>query len=249
MTKIDARYEKDIAVLTLDRPNALNAINGQTVADLNRELDRIEVDACLGFVLTGAGRAFCAGADLKEDLPDPEKRVAEMHALALRLARFPKISVAALNGLAFGGGLELAMACTFRIAAPDVQLSLPEAKHLKTMPGYGGTQLLPRLVGKAAALELLLTGDVIDAVRAERIGLINGIAEDCVVAAIDLVRRASVAGPITIGLIRDVVEQGVRCDLEAGLQLESAAVAKASKSPAARAAIAAFSQRGSASLK
>ncbi|MFY9329984.1 MAG: enoyl-CoA hydratase/isomerase family protein [Georgfuchsia sp.] len=249
MTTVISRRTADILILTLDRPDSLNAISGRTIGGLNQALDEMEADDSLGFVLTGSGRAFCAGADLKENLADPEVRVREMHRLALRLAAFPKISVAAINGLAFGGGLELAMACTFRIAAPGAKMGLPEAKVLKALPGYGGTQLLPRLVGKSAALEMLLTGDSVTAQRAETMGLVNGLAEDCVEAAVDLVRRASVSGPTTINLIRNVVEDGLRCDLPTALTLEAEAAAKAGKSPEARAAIAAFAAKGGASLR
>ena len=213
-----------IAVLSLNRPEALNAISGQTVRELNAALDRIETDETSGLVLTGMGRAFCAGADLKEAGLRPEERVAEMHELVLRLAGFPKISVAAINGLALGGGLELAMACTLRVAATDVPMGLPEAKRLGLFPAYGGTQLLPRLVGEAKALELILTGEPVDSREALRIGLINRVADDCVKAAIDLARAATVATPAAVSIIRRLVAQGDGTPLAEGLAREAAAV-------------------------
>lgn len=249
MTAITFSRIGDVALLTLDRPQALNAISSRTIADLNAALDAVANDDSVALVLTGTGRAFCAGADLREPLIDPQSRVAAMHALVLRLAEYPKVSVAAINGLAYGGGLELAMACTLRVAVPDARMALPEVKALKLIPGYGGTQLLPRLIGEARSLQMLLTGDAVDAAEACRIGLVNMIAEDCVAAAADLAQRASVAGPSTSHLIRRTVAAGLRTDLAAGLALEAEAVRKAAQSPEARAAIDAFAAKGSASLK
>lgn len=229
-------------VLTLHRPEALNAISGRTVAELNAALDAAEADDSLALVITGSGRAFCAGADLKAPLPDPAERVREMHRLVLRLANFPKVSVAAINGLAFGGGLELAMSCTLRVAAPGAKLGLPEAKLLKAFPAYGGTQLLPRLVGHGKAMELLLTGLPIESAEALRIGLVNRVAEDCPGAALSLAREASVGGRTAIGLIRRLVIGGAALPLAEGLAMEAIAAEQVSQSEETRAAVRAFAQ-------
>jgi len=231
-----------VAVLRLNRPEVLNAIDGAVVSELNAALDRIAADSSVALVITGTGRAFCAGADLKERDAHPGGRVAEMHRLVLRLAEFPKVSVAAINGLAFGGGLELAMACSLRVAASTATMGLPEAKRLRAFPAYGGTQLLPRLVGEAKALELILTGDPVDAREAERIGLVNRTADDPLAAAIGLARAASVAMPMAVSAVRRLVAQAGRSPLEEGLASEAGAVAQFSQSPEVRAMIQAFAR-------
>src|SRR5690606_27796139 len=125
-----------IAIIRLDRPKVLNAINEAMVDEIEDALDRFEEDAAVrALVIIGTGRAFCVGSDLKEGGGDPDARIARMHRLMLRLIAYPKVSVAAFNGLALGGGLEIGMACTFRVAAPDARLGLPEVTHA-LMPAY-----------------------------------------------------------------------------------------------------------------
>jgi len=138
------------AVLTMNRPSSLNAITTEMLEQLDHELDVIEQDSTRAFLLTGTGRGFCPGTDLKEPPKDTQQRINQVHQLVLRMVNFSKLSVAAINGLALGGGLELAMACNFRVAAPEAKLGLPEIK-IGLMPAYGGTALLPRLVGSARA--------------------------------------------------------------------------------------------------
>lgn len=172
------REDRDgCAVLTLNRPHKLNAIDHTLLDLLEQALQRLETDDTRAFVITGQGRAFCAGSDLSQVDSDLVSRVRRMHRLAARLQSHPKPSVAALNGMTLGGGLELASACTLRIAAPNVSLGLPEVK-LGVMPMYGATALVPTLIGTARSLELMLTGESIKSEQAERWGLVNRISQD-----------------------------------------------------------------------
>ena len=170
------REDRDVvAVLILNRARVLNAISDDLLDALDGHLDTVEKDPAIrAVVFTGAGRAFCAGSDLSHR-GDMSVRVARMHRLIERFRAYPKPTVAALNGLAFGGGLELALACDFRIAAPNLQVGLPEVK-LGLIPLYGGTALLPRLVGESRALELMLGGDPISTEQALQWGLVNRLS-------------------------------------------------------------------------
>lgn len=175
--------EGGLAVLTLDRPEALNALSFAIIREIGEALDTVAGDASVrALMITGAGeKAFCAGADIKElrnrSLME-QKRGAELgQSVFAKLDALPVASIALVNGYAFGGGLELALACTFRLASPNAKFGLPEVK-LGLIPGYGGTQRLPRLVGEARALEIIMTGRTVDAPEAERIGLVNTVVGD-----------------------------------------------------------------------
>ncbi len=235
--------ERDgVAVVTLRRPGALNAINTAMADELARALDRIEARAARAFVLAGEGRAFCVGSDLKEVGVDAAARIDKMHALVLRLANFPKTSVAAVDGLALGGGLEIALACTFRVAGPRSQYGLPEIK-LALLPAYGATKLLPRLIGEARALRMMLSGDPIGADEAAAIGLVAEVAEDAVAAAIALARRCSGPGDRARRLIRQAVREGATLGLADALKLEKHHALANSTDPDVALAIAAFRNR------
>lgn len=227
-----------IALVRLDRERVLNAMNEAMVEALEQAFERIAADdAVRAYVLTGTGRAFCVGSDLKEGGGgDAGARVRRMHALVLRLVRFPKLGVAALNGLALGGGLEIAMACTFRTAAPSARLGLPEVTH-GLMPAYGGTQLLPRLIGTGRALELALTGELIEAERAAAIGLVNAVADDPVAAAVALAERCSQGSETARRAILRAVVEGSGLPLEQGLEREYQGVMAVANSAEALAGI------------
>jgi enoyl-CoA hydratase len=186
------RVEKSgmLATVILDRPKVLNALNASTFAELSSVFDQLEPDREVRVVLlTGAGeRAFAAGADIRE-LAAAEEGAGKAFALRgqavfRKIETLSKPVIACVRGFALGGGCELAMACTLRIAADDAKFGQPEVK-LGVTPGYGGSQRLPRLVGRGAALKLLLTGAMIDAREALRIGLV-----DEVVPAAELMQRA-----------------------------------------------------------
>lgn len=177
MSLVKLTRHDSVAVLTLSRPNVLNAISDALLDELDAHLDSLEADlSCRGVVLTGEGRAFCAGSDLSGDHGSPGDRIKRMHNLVQRFQHYPKTTFALINGLALGGGLELAIACTFRIADVSAKMGLPEVK-LGLIPLYGGTQILPSLIGANRALELMMTGSPIDAQRAYEIGLVNRVVD------------------------------------------------------------------------
>jgi len=175
-------YEKEegIAYVTLNRPAVLNALNGPLLADLRAALeDARDDDSVHGVILTGAGdKAFAAGADIgqlaKASAVEAERSSRSTQATFNLIEKLGKPVIAAVNGFALGGGCEAALACTIRIATPHAQFGQPEVR-LGVLPGGGGTQRLPRLVGKGRALQLILTGGMIDAAEAYRIGLVNEI--------------------------------------------------------------------------
>ncbi len=173
--------EKAIAILTLNRESKLNALNRQTLRELAEVLDLLENDENIrGIILTGAGeKAFAAGADIGEFVNlsvEEAKNMAEYGHIHImdRIQNFPKPIIAAVNGFALGGGLELAMACHIRVASDNAKFGLPEVS-LGIIPGYGGTQRLPQLVGRSKALEMIMTGDMIDAMDALQWGLVNRV--------------------------------------------------------------------------
>ena len=240
MNMTDISIDGEVGVIRLDRPKVLNAMNEAMVDEIEEALDRFEADGNVrAIVIAGTGRAFCVGSDLKEGGGNPEARIARMHRLILRLDAYPKVSVAAFNGLALGGGLEIGMACTLRVAAPEARLGLPEVTH-SLMPAYGGTQLLPRLVGLGRALELALTGEMIDAARAEVIGLVNAVAEDAQAAAVALADRCSGGGRVAPREIRRAILGGIDLPLADGLALEAQAASRVAASDEAKAGVAAF---------
>jgi enoyl-CoA hydratase len=217
-----------IARVTVNRPEKLNALNAIVIAELADAVTRIETDAAVrGIIVTGAGsKAFVAGADISELA---EQGVAGGRARAIagqqvfrRLERCGKPVIAAVNGFALGGGCELAMACHLRVAGESARFGQPEVK-LGIAPGYGGTVRLPRLVGKARALELLLTGDLIDAEEARRIGLVNRVVPaDQVVGEAESMLKAILAnGPLAVRACLEAVDIGMDMTLDQALLLEA----------------------------
>jgi enoyl-CoA hydratase len=219
-----------IAVVTINRPDKLNALSGAVIAELRDTFERIQKDPAIGAaILTGAGeKAFVAGADIKELAA---LSPVEMRAAARRgqrtfrlLETSSKPSVAAINGYALGGGLELAMACTVRFAAENARLGQPEVK-LGLVPGYGGSQRLPRLVGRGRALELLLAGEPVTAAEAHRIGLVNAVVpqSELLNYSRGWLGKVLANGPVAVALAMEAVDVGQDAGLEEGLRLEAAA--------------------------
>jgi enoyl-CoA hydratase/carnithine racemase len=210
--------EKDdaVAVLTVNRPRVLNALNTQTLDELRRAILEVKHDAAVRVViLTGAGeRSFIAGADINElatqtPVTGREHAIAGQHVLDL-IEHLGKPVIAAVNGYALGGGCELAMACTIRIAADTAKLGQPEI-NLGLIPGYAGTQRLARLVGRGRALELLLTGDQITAQEAHRLGLVNRVvaAADVMAEAKTLAAALAAKAPVALRYILEAVHKGL----------------------------------------
>ena len=221
MSRID-----ELALITLDRPEALNALSFGQLHDLSRMLDSIADSDTRALLVTGAGdRAFSAGADIKELMGRSlvEQRAGAMlgQSVLAKLDQLPLPSIALINGYAFGGGLELALACTFRLAAPSARLGFPEIK-LGLIPGYGGTQRLPRLIGEARATELILTGRTVAADEAERIGLVNHIIEgDLIAAGQAFAREMTPFSLPVLCLARDAVRRAHDLPLHDGLKIEA----------------------------
>jgi enoyl-CoA hydratase len=218
-----------VRIITVNRPDKLNALNRQTLEALDQAFS--EAAAATGVrvvVLTGAGpKAFVAGADIAEmaDLPAIQGRDFALvgQQLMRRIERMPKPVIAAVNGFALGGGLELAMACHLRVAADSARIGQPEI-NLGLIPGFGGTQRLLRLTGRAAALELCLLGEPIDAARALQLGLVNRVvpADQLHDQVMQLADKLANAAPIALRGILDAVVIGGECAMEEGLQFETA---------------------------
>ena len=216
-----------IATITVSRPEKLNALNDETITDLGRAIDEARTRDDVGAVLlTGAGRAFVAGADISElvnQTPAGAKALALAgQAVFRRFETSPKPTVAAVNGFALGGGCELAMACHIRVASESAKFGQPEVK-LGLTPGYGGTQRLPRLVGRGRALQMLLTGEVIDAQEALRIGLVNAVlpAAELLPSATRLLQTVLAQAPTAVALCIDAVDRGLGMPLEDAVALEA----------------------------
>lgn len=234
------------AIVRLTRPRALNALDGKLLDELEAALDDLARLSDLRVViLTGTDKCFSVGADLKEELLDRAERIGRMHRLVVRIAAFPAITIAAIEGWALGGGLELAMACTFRAAATGAKLGLPEIK-LGVIPSYGGTQLSPRLIGESRALELLCLGEPIEVAKAEQIGLVNWVAnEQGGALALALDKAVVLAGRSAPALraSKAAVHGGIDLPLEQGLALEAATSAKLLAGDAPPDAASAFRER------
>jgi len=224
--------EDGIALIKFNRPQKLNALNRDTVRELDDVVARAESEAAVrALILTGEGeKAFVAGADIQElaALDPVAARESSLYGQRVfrRLEVLPKPSVAAINGYALGGGLELAMSCTLRVASAAARLGQPEVK-LGIIPGYGGTQRLPRLVGRGRALEMLLTGEPVGAAEAHRIGLVNHVVqpEELLPFCCALMRKILDNGPAAVALAVDVVDRGLGMSLEDGLHYEASGFA------------------------
>ena len=216
-----------IATLTVNRPDKLNALNDALISELGQAIDEIvRREDVAGVILTGAGRAFVAGADISELATQGpiagKQRALAGQAVFTRFSRSPKPVIAAVNGFALGGGCELAMACHLRLASEHAKFGQPEGK-LGIVPGYGGTQRLARLVGRGHALQLLLTGETIDANEAFRIGLVNRVlpAAELLPAARKMLEQMLANGPLALALCIEAVDRGLEMPLEEGLMLEA----------------------------
>jgi enoyl-CoA hydratase len=216
-----------IATITVNRPDKLNALNDALMVELGHAIDEAVKDANVGGVIvTGAGRAFVAGADIAELRAKSKEQMLELarrgQNVFQRFETSPKPVVAAVNGFALGGGCELALACHIRIASEQAKFGQPEVK-LGIIPGYGGTQRLARIAGKGRALQLLLTGEIIDANEAFRIGLANQVVAPAMLmeAARGMVTAMMANGPLALARCIEVVNRGADMPLDDACALEA----------------------------
>ena len=223
-------YEKkgSIGILTINRPEKLNALSNVLISELSALLADIEKDDELGvLILTGAGdNAFVAGADIGE-LVERDARLGrkvsrERQDVFFRIENLPVPTIAAVNGYALGGGLELALACSIRFCSEKAQFGAPEVK-LGIIPGDGGTQRLPRLIGKGRAMEMILTGDFIGAEEAFRIGLVNRVVphENLLEKTMELAEKIASRPPLAVKYAKEAVNRSIEGGSESGYALES----------------------------
>lgn len=218
--------DEEFAVITLDRPEALNALSFVLIAELGNLIDQVAASDARALLITGAGsKAFCAGADIRElmgrSLAAQKRGLERGQDTFAKLERLPMPSVAIINGYAFGGGLELAMACTTRIATTNAKMGLPEIK-LGLIPGYGGTQRLPRLVGEGRALDLIMSGRTVAADEALRIGLVNRIVEGEPIAAGKHYAREFTGFSLPVlAMAREAITRAHGTPIHEGLKIEA----------------------------
>jgi enoyl-CoA hydratase len=222
--------EDHLATVTLNRPKVLNALNAAMLRELDELFAALAVDDTVRVILLrgAGGKAFAAGADISEltevDAASGELLAGRVHRIFRRIETLGKPVIACIEGFALGGGCELAMACTLRLAASTARLGQPEIK-LGLIPGYGGTQRLPRLVGPGAALKMILTGAVIDAAEALRIGLVDevipGGTEELALAAQALAKQLASMPPLAVAAAIEAVDRGAGLPLDEALALEA----------------------------
>jgi enoyl-CoA hydratase/carnithine racemase len=242
-----------VGILTLNRPDKLNAFTRDMLFGLVAALDDFEArDDVQVAILTGAGRAFCSGGDIggmgegHEDRPHATKERIwrEIQAFPKRVARFEKPILCAVNGAAVGGGMDLALACDIRVAGKSARFAETYAK-IGLAPGGGGAYFLPRLIGKAQALEMLWTAEFVGAEAALALGLVNHVYSDDALMAetVKLARKIASQPPLSVKLIKRLVEQGLRADMETALDLVSSHIAILRAGPDHKEAIAAFKEK------
>jgi enoyl-CoA hydratase len=224
------KYEKDgpLAIVTIDRPKSLNALNNEMISELHDCFDNIHNDlSVLCAIITGGGeKAFIAGADIGElttlDVSGGKALCDRGQELLFKIENLPQPVIAAINGFALGGGCELAMACDIRLASENAKLGQPEVS-LGIIPGYGGTQRLPRLVGRGKAMEIILTGDMVGASEAKAIGLVDEVypAVELMAKAREMALKIASKGPLAVRAAKDAINHGLEVDLATGCKHEA----------------------------
>ena len=229
MAFVKLEKQGHVGVLTIDRPEALNALNSQVLTDLDAAIDEVENDSEIYVaVLTGAGRSFVAGADIGEmkGFSSVEGKKFGVHGgnVFLRLENMSKPVIAAINGFALGGGCELSMACDIRLASEKAKFGQPEV-GLGITPGFGGTQRLPRIVGVSKAMELILTGKVIGAAEAKAIGLVSEVypPEELMPKAMELANAICANAQIAVCESKRCIRMGMQTDIHTGSAFEAEA--------------------------
>ena len=229
MAFVELQQQGNVAVVTINRPEVLNALNSQVIHELDAVLTEIKAREDLHVVvITGAGRAFVAGADIAEmseySAADAKAFSISGNNVFMRLTRFSRPVIAAVNGFALGGGCELAMACDYRIASEKAKFGMPEV-GLGIMPGFGGTQRLARIVGMSTATELVLTSRTIDAEEALKIGLVNRVypADEMLEKAMELAHQIAAKPQVAVRQAKQSIRLGMQMDVSSGVAFEAEA--------------------------
>ena len=229
MSFVTLEQKGPVGVITMNRPEALNALNDQVLRDLDAVLDQVENnDEILVAVVTGAGRSFVAGADIGQmstlTAAEAKKFGVLGNQVFLKLENLTKPTIAAVNGFALGGGCELSMSCDIRVASEKAKFGQPEV-GLGITPGFGGTQRLPRIVGAAKAMELVLTAKTINAAEAERIGLVSYVypPEELMDKALELANAIAANAQVAVRQSKAAIRRGLQTDMNTGVAYESEA--------------------------
>jgi enoyl-CoA hydratase len=256
-TFLTLEIAESLAIVTVNRPDKLNALNATVIAELDKAFTELaQREQVRAIILTGAGRAFVAGADIAE-IADAADGPAGLEALSqvgsrvfTKIERLNKPVIAAVNGFALGGGLELALACHVRLASEGAKFGLPEAK-LGLIPGYGGTQRLPRLIGTGRAMQMILTGGMIDANTAASFGLVNAVYPNEVLmdVARSMAKEMMANGPLALAHAIDVVAKGAGMPMDEALALESRHFGELGRTADMREGTKAFLEKRPASFK
>ena len=225
---IKTQVNEGVCILTMDNPKSLNALSDLTFSEIEHAVDEIDKnDSVRVVIVTGEGKAFIAGADISHmanQTPDEAKVFSELNAHVYRkIEKSPKVYIAAINGFALGGGCEFALACDIRIASDRAKIGLPEV-GLGILPGGGGTQRLPNLVGLAKAKELIFTGDILKAEEALAIGLVNHVVsgEELMDFAKNLASRIIKNAPRAVSYAKECIQYSAEADLDTGVMYENA---------------------------
>jgi enoyl-CoA hydratase len=250
------KVEPPIATLTINRPGVLNALDDETIAELWVAFLLLEKSEVIRVILlTGAGdKAFVAGADINElraaDVLASKSKCDQGQGLLFKMEEMDKAVIAVINGFALGGGCEIAMAADIRIAADTAKLGQPEV-NLGIIPGYGGTQRLPRLVGEGKAKELIFTGDIIDAHEAYRIGLVDKVVPkaELMAEAKKMAEKIAAKGPLAIAAAKRAMRNGLAADLRTGCSIEAAEFAALASSEDKMEGTSAFLEKRKANFK
>ncbi len=244
-----------IFVLTINRPKVLNALNHTVLSELNSAIDYIKSqESVLGLVITGAGdKSFVAGADISEfkgKTPEEARKQSEWgQSIFKKIEDLPFPSIAAINGFALGGGLELAMSCTFRYASPNAKVGQPEVK-LGLIPGYAGTQRLTRLIGHSKALEICMTGRMVKAEEALKLGIVDRIVEDNLVEeAIKSIKDIQKNSPIAVYYCKKAIMEGKEMPFEKACALEANLFGLCFATEDAKEGVSAFLEKREANFK
>lgn len=219
---IDIKVQERVAIVSLNRPKALNALNKDMVLELDRAFGEMADDSLVKAVIITGERNFAAGADISNMLelrPEEAKEFSFRHTFN-KIEDFPKPVIAAISGFALGGGLELALTCDIRIADPNAKMGFPEI-NLGIFPGAGGTQRLPRLIGPSKAKELIYSGDIINTGKAEEYGLIDIIAESPLEEALKLAGKLALKAPIALKLAKQCINLAFDVEQKTGIEFEA----------------------------